>query len=105
MACMAYNTKVNASVGISPFEAWMGRKAKLQINLVVPVPDRMYQSEDEFVRETQQRITNMYAFMRRNTKALFARNEKLYSGTTHGYKIGDQVWLFSKRKVKTNLRN
>ena len=100
MACMAYNTKVNASTGISPFEAWMGRKAKLPIDLIVPVPDRMYQSEDEFVRETQQRFSSMYAFMRRNTEASFARNAKLYSGTTHGYKVGDQVWLFSKRKVK-----
>ena len=42
LACMAYNTKFNASTGISPFEAWMGRKAKLPINLVVPLPDRMY---------------------------------------------------------------
>ena len=82
LPCMAYNTKFNASTGISPFEAWMGRKAKLPINLVVPLPDRMYQSEDKFVRETQRHFSSMYAFIRRNTEASFARNAKLYSGTT-----------------------
>ena len=99
MACLAYNTKINASTGISPFEAWMGRKAKLPIDLVVPLPDRLYQSEDDFVRDTQQRFSSMYAFMRRNAETAFARNAKLYTGTTHGYKVGDLVWLFSKRKV------
>ena len=78
----------------------MGRKAKLPINLVVPLPDRMYQSEDKFVRETQRHFSSMYAFIRRNTEASFAHNAKFYSGTTHGYKIGDQVWLISKRKVE-----
>ena len=97
MACVAYNTKVYASMGIFPLSAGIGRKAKLPIDLV---PDRMYQSEDEFVRGTQQRFSSMSAFMRQNTEASFARNAKLYSGTTHRYNIGDQVWLFAKRNVK-----
>ena len=48
MACFAYNTKINASTGISPFEAFMGRKAKLPIDLIIPLPDRIYQNEEEF---------------------------------------------------------
>ena len=91
MACMAYNTKINASTGISPFEAWMGRKAKLPIDLVVPLPDRLFQSEHELVRTTQQRFSSMYAFMRRNSEATFARNAKLYSGTAQLYEVGDRV--------------
>ena len=38
MACFAYNTKVNQTTGVSPFEAWMGRKAKMPIDLIIPHP-------------------------------------------------------------------
>ena len=42
MACLAYNTKANATTGISPFEAFLGRRAKLPIDLIVPIPDKQY---------------------------------------------------------------
>ena len=100
MACFAYNTKINATTGISPFEAYLGRKAKMPIDLVVPLPDRVYQTEDEFIRETQMRFNTMFQFMRKNSETTFARNAKLYTGSINNYAVGDLVWLFCKRKVE-----
>ena len=38
VAVFAYNTKANSSTEVTPFEAWMGRRAKLPIDMVLPTP-------------------------------------------------------------------
>jgi deoxyuridine 5'-triphosphate nucleotidohydrolase len=99
MACFAYNTKINATTGISPFEAWMGRKAKMPIDLVVPLPDKIYRNQDDYVQEVVRRFNAMFHRIKTNTETTFARNARLYVGSAAEYKVNDLVWLFSKRKV------
>ena len=99
MATFAYNTKVNASTGISPFESWMGRKAKMPIDLIVPIPDRMYKDEHEYIRETQERFNEMFKLMKEKSTTTFHRNARTYSGNTKAYSIGDLVWIFNRRKI------
>ena len=38
VAVFAYNTKANASTGVTPFEMWMGHRARLTIDMVLPTP-------------------------------------------------------------------
>ena len=100
MACFAYNTKINATTGLSPFEAWMGRKAKMPIDLVVPVPDKIYRNQDDYVQDVTRRFNLMFHHIKKNTETTFARNARLYVGSATDYKVNDLVWLFSKRKVE-----
>ena len=100
MCCFAYNTKINSTTGLTPFEAWMGRPAKLPIDLVIPTPQRVYGDETEFIRETERRFHTMYTYMRNNSEAGFKRNAKLYSGNPEQFQEGDLCWVFSKRKVE-----
>ena len=99
MATFAFNTKVNASTGVTPFEGWMGRAAKLPIDLVVPTPDRQWADVDAYIQETLIRFEEMFRFMRKHTEATFKRNARLYTGTANTFKVDDLVWVFSKRKV------
>ena len=91
MATFAYNTKVNATHGLTPFEAWMGRAAKLPIDLVVPTPDRQYPDADAYIQETLIRFEEMFRFMRKHTEATFKRNARLYSGNANTFKVDDLV--------------
>ena len=100
MCCFAYNTKINSTTGVTPFEAWMGRPAKLPIDLVIPTPQRVYGDENEFIKETERRFHTMYTYMRNNSEAGFRRNAKLYSGNPDQFQEGDLCWVFSKRKVE-----
>ena len=99
MATFAYNTKVNATTGLTPFEAFIGRPARLPIDLVVPTPDRQYPDADGYIQETLIRFEEMYRFMRKHTEATFKRNARLYAGNTNTFKMDDLVWVYSKRKV------
>jgi hypothetical protein len=78
----------------------MGRKAKLPIDLIIPLPDRIYQNEEEFIRETQMRFQTMFKYMKKNTDTTFTRNPRTYAGTTANYRVDDKVWVSSKRKVE-----
>ena len=99
MATFAYNTKVNASTGVTPFEVWMGRAAKLPIDLVVPTPDRQWPDPDAYIQETLVRFEEMFKFLRKHTEATFKRNARLYAGNANTFKLDDLVWVYSKRKV------
>ena len=99
MATFAFNTKVNATTGVTPFEVWMGRAAKLPIDLVVPTPDRQWPDADAYIQETLIRFEEMFRFMRKHTEATFKRNARLYAGNANTFQVNDLVWIYSKRKV------
>ncbi len=99
MACLAYNSKVNETTGVSPFEAWMGRAPRLPIDVIIPKPEKSYNNEDEYVTETLRRFECMFAAMKKRAEDTFRRNARLYTGNTEDFKVDDLVWVFSKRKV------
>ena len=99
MACLAYNTKVSKTTGVTPFEAWMGRPCRLPIDLILPQPQRRYETVQESVQATIDRFHEMYRFMRNSQEATFQRNAKLYTGKTYAFKQGDIVWYFCTRRV------
>ncbi len=65
LATFAYNTKASAATGVTPFEAWMGRKARLPIDLVLPTPGYRFTNEVEFISETMARFHLMYKYIRK----------------------------------------
>ena len=98
-AAFAYNTKINESTSTTPFEAFMGRPAKLPIDLVLPTPQQRYENEAAYVQDTMHRFERMYEHMRRHTEARFRRNARGYTGNLEDYKPGDLVWCFTQRKI------
>ena len=74
MAAFAYNTKINDTTNLSPFEVFIGRPARLPINLVLPVPQQTYQNEAACVADTMNRFTRIYILVRKWNNARFKRN-------------------------------
>ena len=52
IAAFAYNTKVNETTGVTPFEAFIGRPARLPIDLILPTPERKYETQAEYIKDT-----------------------------------------------------
>ena len=55
-----YNTKINEATNVTPFEAFIGRLAKLPIDLILPTPERRYEDEAAYVRDTMIQFECMY---------------------------------------------
>ena len=99
LATLAYNTKVHSTTGVSPFEAWYGRRARLPVDLIMQTPDKQYDTADAYIVEAQDRFSQMFKWMRANGKATFHRNAKFYSGRFNTYKPDDLVWVFCSKRV------
>ena len=99
MALLAYNTKVNSTTGVTPNEAWLGREAKIPLDLILPQPDERFGTVNEQVLITIRRFNLMYEHMRKNAGARIRRNTSLYSGKNNPFNCGDWIWYFSSRQV------
>ena len=99
IATLAYNTRVHSSTGLSPFECWMGRRCRLPVDLILPPPGRRYENANAYVAETVDRFSKMYAYMRENQEASFARSAKLYTGSPNKFQVEDLVWCWTNVRV------
>ena len=75
--CFAYNTKVQTTTNLTPFEMFLGRKLKMPIDLIIPLPDQEYANEDDFIREVQLRFNSMYKHMQKFQNATYRRNAQV----------------------------
>ena len=96
---LAYNTKVSATTGVSPFMAMFGRPAKLPVDLVLALPREDNTSVHEFVQTTVRRFQLIYRYMLKNDETRIERNSTQYTGQTREYTVGEKVWYLSPRRV------
>ena len=100
MATLAYNSKCHSSTGQTPFLVWMGREAKLPIDIIVPTPHQQYETVEQHTEDVLRRFQAMYSQIKEQNEAVFRRNARLYSGNLHSYQAGDRVFYYTGRKVK-----
>ena len=95
---LAYNTKVCDATGVTPSLAFLGREAKLPIDLILRTPDIEFETQDHGVRHLLSRYTKIYEFFTKKNAATIRRNAKTYLGTAH-FEEGQEVWYLTARKV------
>ena len=93
---LAYNTKVNAVTGVTPSLAFLGREAKLPVDLVLHTPDPLFPSPHHGVEALLARYNLVYSYVQKGQEAVIRRNAKLYTGSAQ-FNKGDLVWYFSVR--------
>ena len=89
---LAYNTKVNQTTGVTPSLAFLGREAKLPVDLVIQTPDQEYETQDHGVRHMLSRYNKVYNYYSQKQEGAIRRNAKRYAGTAQ-YEVGDEVWF------------
>ena len=104
MATLAYNSKCHSSTGQTPFLVWMGREARLPIDIIVPTPQQQYETVEQHTEDVLRRFHAMYRQIQESNEAVFRRNARLYSGNLQEYKVGDRVFYYTGRKLKNKPR-
>ena len=100
MSCLAYNSKCHSATGQTPFLVWMGREARLPLDIIVPTPHQQYETVEQHTEDVLRRFQAMYSQVKENNEAVFRRNAQLHTGNLHDYKVGDRVYYYTGRKVK-----
>ena len=95
---MAYNTKTCQATGVTPSLAFLGREAKLPVDLIIRTPDAEFETQDHGVRSMLSRYNNVFRYYAKQQEGSIRRNAKRYLGSAR-YETGDVVWYLSSRRV------
>ena len=71
-----YNTKINKATHLKPFKVFIGRPAKLPIDLIIPKPQNRYENEAVYDKDTLLWFDRMYKLAYNNTEARFWWNAR-----------------------------
>ena len=93
---LAYNTKVNVATGVTPSLAFLGREAKLPVDMILQTPEVTFPTPHHCVQDFIARYQTVYQYTQRVQGGVIRRNAKLYSGLAR-FRPGDLVWHFSTR--------
>ena len=103
-ATLAFNTKISATTGATPYMAKHGRECNLPVDLVIPKPRSEYDNVHQQIRDTSRRFGTIYKHMIRNQQAVIRRNAKHYAHTSKTYYADDLVWYFCPRGIPGKTR-
>ena len=85
---LAYNTKVNHSTGVTPSLAFLGREAKLPVDLVLQLPDKEYATPNHGVKDMIDRYTHIYNYVCSQQDGVIRRNAQGYAGVAKTWRPG-----------------
>ena len=73
-------------MGVTPFEAFIGRPARLPIDLILPTLGKKYETQMEYIQDTMVRFEKMYDWILEGTEAQFQRMPELTQETKSSIK-------------------
>ena len=100
MSCLAYNSKCHSATGQTPFLVWMGREARLPLDIIVPTPHQQYETVEQHTEDVLRRFQLMYSQVKEHNEAVFRRNARLHTGNLHDYKVDDRVFYYTGRRIR-----
>ena len=93
----AYNTKVNAVTGVTPYEALFNRHPRIPLDIILENPADKYRGVSEFVSDVISKSKQIYEYMMKHGAGVIKRNTNLYSGRERDWKPGQLVWYCNPR--------
>ena len=96
---LAYNTKVNAATGLTPYFSFFGREARLPADLMVRLPRQESLDLHQMVKDTLLRYRRIYDYIRQHGEAVIRRNSAQYSGKDSVWTAGTLVYYLCPRRV------
>ena len=96
--CLAYNTKVNSTTGVTPALAFLGHELKIPCDLVIQRPNEVGSEVQQEVTTILQRYNQIFDYVQKHQNYTIRRNAASYSGARK-FEEGDRVWYFVTRKV------
>ena len=104
MVMMAYRSTSQETTNISPNRMMMGCEIRLPVDLLVGNPPEESYSmfETDYIQVLQERLHLGHEWARVHLKRGAERQKKLYDirATSHGYRRGQFVWLYTPVKKK-----
>ena len=95
--CLAYNSSVHASTGLSPFFLMFGRQVKLPVDLIYGSSKIEEVPVQEYVQRLKEDLQRSYQLVRDRCVTEHKRQKAIYDEKVHGapFNQGDLVWLHS----------
>lgn len=99
MVSYSYNTKINATTGVTPTLAFFGREAATPLELLVKIPRKGFKSAPAYILDLVDRTKRVFHHLEGNQKARHMRNSRGYLGHQNDYEEGDVVMVWAKRNI------
>ena len=98
-ACKALNTSRSSSTGLSPHFVLYGQEARTPLDIIYGrAPQPQSRGPIEYVNQLRDRLSEAYAFVRKNLQRSVERARMQYTKSQTGkFEVGKQVWLFTPR--------
>ena len=95
---LAYNSKVCETTGVTPFLAFLGREARLPLDLYVKLPQENDENEDLLIRDMIERYRTIHEYVLQKQETTFRRNSRLYMGKLT-FKEKELCWYLHHKKI------
>ena len=99
---MAYRATPQASTGLTPNFLMFGRELSMPVDLMIGQPPDAAQTQLDYVKEMQSRLSQAYRLARLNLRRSAERQQKYYNERVHGssFAVGCAVWYANKLRKK-----
>ena len=97
---LAHNSKQHSSTGLTPMLAFLGREARLPLDLIIELPRNEPPDLPGQVRMMLDRYRKVYKYVRAKGDAVIRRNSQQYAGKKLTFQPGALCWYLSPRKVE-----
>jgi hypothetical protein len=103
---LAYRSTIHASISVTPFELFTGRKMTLPVDIIFPTPDSRCLTNDPnlYLHSLKVNLHELYNKCRKNMAASQDVMRKQTKPCVYEYAVGQLVWLYAPVASAGRLR-